>query len=72
MAYASLFGTALAYGLFFWFASRGDLTGFTSLTFLTLCLPLVVAWCCWVSSSNLAVAWCGAGAGLGAVDQSPR
>ena len=35
MAYASLFGTALAYGLFFWFASRGDLTGFTSLTFLT-------------------------------------
>ncbi|MFN9618559.1 MAG: DMT family transporter [Synechococcaceae cyanobacterium] len=35
MAYASLFGSALAYGLFFWFASRGDLTGFTSLTFLT-------------------------------------
>ena len=35
MAYASLFGTALAYGLFFWFASRGDLTGFTALTFLT-------------------------------------
>jgi drug/metabolite transporter (DMT)-like permease len=25
----------LAYGLFFWFASSGDLTGFTSLTFLT-------------------------------------
>jgi drug/metabolite transporter (DMT)-like permease len=35
MAYASLFGGALAYGLFFWFASRGDLTGFTALTFLT-------------------------------------
>jgi drug/metabolite transporter (DMT)-like permease len=35
MAYASLFGSALAYGLFFSFASRGDLTGFTSLTFLT-------------------------------------
>ena len=35
MAYASLFGSALAYGLFFWFASRGDLTGFTALTFLT-------------------------------------
>jgi len=35
MVYASLFGSALAYGLFFSFASRGDLTGFTSLTFLT-------------------------------------
>lgn len=35
MAYASLFGSALAYGLFFSFASQGDLTGFTSLTFLT-------------------------------------
>lgn len=35
MAYAALFGSALAYGLFFWFASRGDLTSFTSLTFLT-------------------------------------
>jgi len=35
MAYASLLGSALAYGLFFWFASRGDLTGFLALTFLT-------------------------------------
>jgi drug/metabolite transporter (DMT)-like permease len=35
MAYASLLGSALAYGLFFWFASSGDLTSFTSLTFLT-------------------------------------
>lgn len=35
MAYSSLFGSALAYGLFFVFASKGDLTGFTALTFLT-------------------------------------
>ena len=35
MAYAAVLGSALAYGLFFWFASRGDLTSFTSLTFLT-------------------------------------
>jgi drug/metabolite transporter (DMT)-like permease len=35
MAYASLLGSAVAYGLFFWFASRGDLTGFMALTFLT-------------------------------------
>jgi len=35
MAYASLFGSALAYGLFFWFATRLDLTGFSTLGFLT-------------------------------------
>ena len=35
MSYAALLGSALAYGLFFWFANRGDLTSFTSLTFLT-------------------------------------
>lgn len=35
MGYASLLGSALAYGLFFWFASSGDLTSFTALTFLT-------------------------------------
>jgi len=35
MAYASLLGSAVAYGLFFWFASSGDLTGFMALTFLT-------------------------------------
>jgi drug/metabolite transporter (DMT)-like permease len=35
MAYATLLGSALAYGLFFWFASSGDLTGFLALTFLT-------------------------------------
>ncbi|MFM9110587.1 MAG: DMT family transporter [Prochlorococcaceae cyanobacterium] len=35
MAYAALPGSALAYGLFFWFASSGDLTGFLALTFLT-------------------------------------
>lgn len=42
MAYASLLGSALAYGLFFLFASRGDLTGFTSLTFLT---PVFAVFC---------------------------
>jgi drug/metabolite transporter (DMT)-like permease len=35
MAYASLLGSALAYALFFWFANREDLTGFTTLGFLT-------------------------------------
>ena len=35
MVYASVFGSALAYGLFFWFANREELTSFTSLAFLT-------------------------------------
>ena len=35
MGYASLFGSALAYGLFFWFATQRELTAFSSLGFLT-------------------------------------
>lgn len=35
MAYSTVFGSALAYGLFFYFASSGSLTSLSSLTFLT-------------------------------------
>jgi drug/metabolite transporter (DMT)-like permease len=35
LAYSTIFGSALAYGLFFYFASTGNLTSFSSLTFLT-------------------------------------
>ncbi len=35
MAYSTLLGSALAYGLFFWFASKKELTSFSSLAFLT-------------------------------------
>ncbi len=35
LSYASILGSAAAYGLFFYFASSRDLTSFTSLTFLT-------------------------------------
>ena len=35
MAYASLLGSALAYGLFFWFANREEITSFSTLAFLT-------------------------------------
>nr|YP_002049359.1 putative SMR family transporter, possible pecM- like protein [Paulinella chromatophora]ACB43149.1 putative SMR family transporter, possible pecM- like protein [Paulinella chromatophora] len=35
MGYASFLGSALAYGLFFWFTKQEELTSFTSLTFLT-------------------------------------
>lgn len=35
LAYSTIFGSAIAYGLFFYFASTGNLTSFCSLTFLT-------------------------------------
>ena len=35
LLYASVFGGALAYSLFFYFASSGNLTKLSSLTFLT-------------------------------------
>lgn len=35
MAYSTIFGSAIAYGLFFYFAASGSLTSLSSLTFLT-------------------------------------
>ncbi len=35
LSYATIFGSAIAYGLFFYFASSGSLTSLSSLTFLT-------------------------------------
>ena len=35
IAYATIFGSAIAYGLFFYFASSGNLTSLSALTFLT-------------------------------------
>ncbi|MEM8602748.1 MAG: DMT family transporter [Cyanobacteria bacterium P01_H01_bin.121] len=35
LAYATIFGSAIAYGLFFYFAARGSLTSLSALTFLT-------------------------------------
>ena len=35
LGYATIFGSAIAYGLFFYFASSGSLTSLSSLTFLT-------------------------------------
>ena len=41
MAYATIFGSAIAYGLFFYFASRESLTSLSSLTFLTPVFALI-------------------------------
>ena len=35
LLYSAVFGSAIAYGLFFYFASKGNLTSLSSLTFLT-------------------------------------
>jgi drug/metabolite transporter (DMT)-like permease len=35
MSYSTIFGSAIAYGLFFYFAASGSLTSLSSLTFLT-------------------------------------
>lgn len=35
ISYSTIFGSAIAYGLFFYFAARGSLTSLSSLTFLT-------------------------------------
>jgi drug/metabolite transporter (DMT)-like permease len=41
MGYSTVFGSAIAYGLFFWFASKGNLTSLSALTFLTPVFALI-------------------------------
>ncbi|MBE9250869.1 DMT family transporter [Dolichospermum sp. LEGE 00240] len=41
LGYATVFGSAIAYGLFFYFASSGNLTSLSSLTFLTPVFALI-------------------------------
>lgn len=64
--YAALLGSALAYGLFFWFARHGDLTGFTALTFLT---PVFALLCgvLLLDEELRPLQWLGAGFALGSV-----
>lgn len=41
LGYTTVFGSALAYGLFFYFAAQGNLTSLSSLTFLTPIFALI-------------------------------
>jgi drug/metabolite transporter (DMT)-like permease len=41
LSYATVFGSAIAYGLFFYFASSDNLTSLSSLTFLTPVFALI-------------------------------
>jgi drug/metabolite transporter (DMT)-like permease len=51
LGYATVFGSAIAYGLFFYFASKGNLTSLSSLTFLTPVFALIFG--SWVLSETL-------------------
>ena len=66
MAYSAVFGSAVAYGLFFWFASQGDLTGFTALTFLTPVFAVFSA-LLWLGERLAPLQWLGVGLALASV-----
>ena len=58
MAYASIFGSALAYGLFFWFANREELTSFSTLAFLTPVFALLAGGI-WLGERLYTLQWVG-------------
>ncbi len=58
MAYSTFLGSALAYGLFFWFASRKELTSFSTLAFLTPVFALLSGGI-WLGERLNLVQWCG-------------
>ena len=60
LAYAAILGSALAYGLFFYFASREKLTEFSSLTFLTPVFALLLGGI-FLEESLMGMQWIGVG-----------
>lgn len=58
IAYSTIFGSAIAYGLFFYFAARGNLTSLSSLTFLTPVFALLFGGLFLDESLEL-LQWCG-------------
>tara|TARA_Y100001970_G_C14257267_1_gene876437 strand:- start:2175 stop:3107 length:933 start_codon:yes stop_codon:yes gene_type:complete len=58
MSYASIFGGALAYGLFFYFANTKELTSFTTLAFLTPVFALLSGGI-WLEERLTIVQWIG-------------
>ncbi len=60
MTYASLFGSAVAYGLFFWFANKEELTSFSTLAFLTPVFALASGEL-WLGERLESVQWLGVG-----------
>jgi drug/metabolite transporter (DMT)-like permease len=58
IAYSTIFGSAIAYGLFFYFAAQGNLTSLSSLTFLTPVFALLFGGLFLGESLDL-LQWCG-------------
>ena len=58
IAYSTIFGSAIAYGLFFYFAAQGNLTSLSSLTFLTPVFALLFGSLFLGESLDL-LQWCG-------------
>jgi len=58
MGYATVFGSAIAYGIFFYIAAKGSLTSLSALTFLTPVFALLFS--TWLLSESLSlVQWSG-------------
>jgi drug/metabolite transporter (DMT)-like permease len=58
VGYSTLMGSALAYGVFFWLASKGNLTSLSALTFLTPVFALIFG-SLFLSESLTSVQWVG-------------
>ena len=58
MTFASLFGGALAYGLFFYFANNKEITGFSTLAFLTPVFALLTGGV-WLDERLTSIQWIG-------------
>jgi drug/metabolite transporter (DMT)-like permease len=60
LSYSTIFGSAIAYGLFFYFAAQGNLTSLSSLTFLTPVFALLFG-NLFLAEVLSTVQWCGVG-----------
>ncbi len=58
MSFASVFGSALAYGLFFYFANNKEITGFSTLAFLTPVFALLSGGV-WLNERLTVIQWIG-------------
>jgi len=58
MSFASIFGGAIAYGLFFYFANNKEITGFSSLAFLTPVFALLSGGV-WLNERLTSIQWVG-------------
>ena len=58
MSFASIFGGAVAYGLFFYFANNKEITGFSTLAFLTPVFALLSGGF-WLGERLTIVQWIG-------------